>query len=145
MIIVHGTFPVKAEVREDALELMRQMAAASRAEYGCISYEFYVGLSDSNMLLLFQEWESAEALQGHYETDHMEEFLRILPEVLDGEIATRRYEVRISTDAVITPEFEPDPGGADDEVLPAAPYRVTTSEFDPDSGDGFEPREKIIH
>jgi len=109
MIIVHGTFPVKAEVRDSALDLMRQMAVASRAEEGCISYEFYVGLSDPNTLLLFQEWESVDALQGHFETDHMEEFLKVLPEVLDGEVATRRYEVRVSNDVFDAPEFEPEP------------------------------------
>ena len=48
--------------------------------------------------LLFQEWESVEALQGHFETDHMEEFLQRLPDVLDGEVSTRRYEVKSSTD-----------------------------------------------
>ena len=109
MIIVHGTFPVKSEVRDDALELMRQMAVASRAEDGCISYEFYVGLSDPNVLLLFQEWESVDALQGHFETEHMEEFLKILPNVLDGEVATRRYEVKVSDDGFETTDFEPEP------------------------------------
>lgn len=108
MIIVHGTFPVKSEVRDDALELMRQMAVASREEQGCISYEFYVGLSDPNVLLLFQEWESVDALQGHFETDHMEEFLKVLPDVLDGEVATRRYEVKVSGDVMEAPDMEPD-------------------------------------
>ena len=121
MIIVHGTFPVRAEVRENALELMRQMALASRAEDGCISYEFYVGLSDPNTLLLFQEWESVDALQGHFDTEHMEKFLRVLPEVLDGEVATRRYEVKISDDSVQTQELEHE------------------------SAVRFEGREKIIH
>ncbi|MBT4162940.1 MAG: antibiotic biosynthesis monooxygenase [Gammaproteobacteria bacterium] len=121
MIIVHGTFPVRAEVRDDALELMRQMAVASREEDGCISYEFYVGLTDPNTLLLFQEWESVDALQGHFETDHMEDFLRVLPDVLDGEVATRRYEVKVSNDIMEAPEFEHEP--------------VTR----------FEEREKIIH
>ena len=110
MIIVHGTFPVRADVREDALELMREMAVASRAEHGCISYEFYIGLSDPNTLLLFQEWESVDALQGHFETAHMEEFLKILPDVLDGEVATRRYEVRATNEEGYEPtEFEPEP------------------------------------
>lgn len=109
MIIVHGTFPVKSEVRDDALELMRQMAVASRAEEGCISYEFYIGLSDPNTLLLFQEWESVDALQGHFETDHMEEFLKHLPNVLDGEVTTRRYEVRVSNDVFEPAEFESEP------------------------------------
>lgn len=94
MIIVHGTFPVKAEVRDDALKLMERMSIASRAETGCISYEFYVGLTDPDTLLLFQEWESIEALQNHFETDHMEDFLKVLPDVLAGEVATKRYEVR---------------------------------------------------
>ena len=84
------------------------MATASRAEHGCISYEFYVGLSDPNTLLLFQEWESVEALQGHFETDHMEEFLKVLPDVLDGEVATKRYEVKVSSDGMDTSEFEPE-------------------------------------
>jgi len=98
MIIVHGTFPVKVDSRDQALKLMRRMAIASRAEVGCISYEFYIGLSDPNTLLLFQEWESVEALQGHFDTEHMEEFLKLLPEVLDGEVSTRRYEVRSSSE-----------------------------------------------
>lgn len=98
MIIVHGTFPVKPELRDDALKMMRSMATASKAEFGCITYEFYVGLSDPNTLLLFQEWESVEALQGHFETNHMEDFLKKLPDVLNGEVSTRRYEVKVSND-----------------------------------------------
>lgn len=122
MIIVHGTFPVKPELREDALELMHKMAVASRTEFGCISYEFYVGLTDPNKLLLFQEWESVDALQGHFDTDHMEDFLKVLPEVLDGEVTTRRYEVR-SSDEIDEQE----------------------SESEPDQGTRYEHREKIIH
>ncbi|MBV1877863.1 MAG: antibiotic biosynthesis monooxygenase [Pseudomonadales bacterium] len=94
MIIVHGTFPLKEAHRQDALDLMQDMAISSQAEYGCLSYEFYIGLTNPNTLLLFQEWESAEALQDHFQTAHMEQFLQALPNVLDGEVSTRRYEVR---------------------------------------------------
>ncbi len=98
MIIVHGKFPIKQAFRDEALKLMQRMSVASREEYGCISYEFYVGLSDPNTLLLFQEWDSVDALQDHFDTAHMEEFLKVLPDVLDGEVATRRYEVRNPND-----------------------------------------------
>jgi len=109
MIIVHGTFPGKAELRDDAIKMMRSMAKASKAEFGCITYEFYVGLSDPNTLLLFQEWESVEALQEHFETNHMEDFLRRLPEVLNGEVSTRRYEVKVSDNMLgAHQEFEPE-------------------------------------
>ncbi len=122
MIIVHGTFPVKPELRDDALEMMRRMSIASRAEIGCISYEFYIGLNDANTLLLFQEWESVEALQGHFESHHMEEFLQKLPDILDGEVSTRRYEVRSSNDL-----FE------------------DSHEIEPELVAQFEYREKIVH
>jgi quinol monooxygenase YgiN len=124
MIIVHGTFPVKQEFREEALKLMERMSVASRGEFGCISYEFYIGLSDPNTLLLFQEWESLEALQDHFDTQHMEEFLKVLPDVLDGEVATRRYEVR-------------NPRDAEDELEAAAEPSEKTPRL--------EHRQKIIH
>ena len=73
---------------------MQEMARFSRQEPGCITYEFYVGLSNPNLVLLFQEWSSVEALESHWETDHMKNFLGQLPRILDGEVATRRYEVR---------------------------------------------------
>ncbi|MFV2089855.1 MAG: putative quinol monooxygenase [Pseudomonadales bacterium] len=94
MIIVHGSIPIRPERRERALELARKMTEATQAEVGCVSYDFYVGLSDPNTLMLFQEWESMEALMGHFQTNHMDEFLRELPDVISGEITTRRYAVQ---------------------------------------------------
>jgi quinol monooxygenase YgiN len=94
MIIVHGIIPIRPERRDRALSLAREMSEATKSEPGCISYEFYVGLSDPNTLLLFQEWESMEALTRHFQTQHMEEFLRALPAVISGDISTRRYAVQ---------------------------------------------------
>ena len=122
MVIVHGTFPVKSDMRDEALDVMRRMSQASRAEPGCVSYEFYVGLSDPNKLMLFQEWETVDALQDHFQTAHMEDFLKILPSLLDGEVSTRRYEVRTSDGyghddlTEFEPEFEP-------EFAPRQTYR----------------------
>jgi quinol monooxygenase YgiN len=98
MIIVHGTIPIRPDLREQALAAARVMATASREEPGCISYEFYVGLSDPDTLLLFQEWESMEALVDHFDTPHMEVFVRELPTFVNGEISTRRYAVEAVDD-----------------------------------------------
>lgn len=94
MIIVQGTIPIRPDCREQALRLARGMTEATRSEPGCISYDFYVGLSDPNTLMLFQEWENMEALMRHFQTSHMEEFLKALPAVVSGEITTRRYAVQ---------------------------------------------------
>lgn len=94
MIIVHGIIPLRADTRDQALAMARRMAEATQAEPGCIAYDFYVGLGDPNRLLLFQEWESMEALMAHFETPHMDEFMRELPHVVAGEIQTRRFAVQ---------------------------------------------------
>jgi quinol monooxygenase YgiN len=114
MIIVHGTIPIRADRRDEALQLMRWMEDSSRIEDGCLTYEFFVGLSDPNTLLLFQEWESAEALAQHFDTEHMERFLEKLPKVLDGKIHTRRYAVEVDGEQEIEVEE-----AADDDDLPA--------------------------
>lgn len=101
MIIVHGTIPIKSDRREQALDLARWMEYETRREDGCISYEFFVGLSDPNTLMLFQEWETAEALAEHFNTDHMERFLEALPQVLDGKVSTRRYAVEPTSELEI--------------------------------------------
>ena len=119
MIIVHGTFPIKLDVRDDALELMRRMSVASRAEMGCLSYEFYIGLSDPNTLLLFQEWETVDALHDHFQTAHMEDFLKELPNMLDGDVSTRRYEVRSSDELLDEEDFT----DFEQDVTPPAEYR----------------------
>jgi quinol monooxygenase YgiN len=106
MIIVHGTIPIRAERREQALDLARWMEYESRREDGCISYEFFVGLSDPNTLMLLQEWETAEALAEHFNTDHMERFLEALPDVLNGKVSTRRYAVEPGLGAEVEDDDE---------------------------------------
>ena len=108
MIIVHGRIPIRPDCREQALRLARRMSEATQQEKGCLSYDFYVGLSDPNTLMLFQEWESMEALMGHFQTPHMEAFLRELPAVVSGEITTRRYAVQ-SVDDESESASEPPP------------------------------------
>ena len=101
MIIVHGIIPIKPAQRDKALDLAREMSEATRTEDGCISYEFYVGVRDPNTLILLQEWENMEALTGHLRTEHMKAFLDELPNVLAGQVMTRRYAV----------QSEPEPAG----------------------------------
>ena len=110
VIIVLGTIPIRPDRRDRVLELARDMAEATRAEFGCISYDFYLGLSDPNTLMLFQEWENMEALMGHFQTEHMDVFLKELPEMVSGEITTRRYAVQsMDEDGPAVREEEPPP------------------------------------
>lgn len=104
MIIVQGLIPIVPEQRDEALELLRWMTQETLQEDGCISYEFFVSLSDANTVLLMQEWENLATLNAHYQTEHMAAFMKALPDLLRGEIRTRRFAVQESE-----PPAEPPP------------------------------------
>lgn len=94
MIIMQGSIPIKPGQFDRALAMAHDLIAATRGVAGCITYEFYRALSDPDALVVFQEWESMEALVDHLSSPHLESFLRRLPEISDGGITTRRYLVQ---------------------------------------------------
>ena len=98
MLDVQGNIPLKAEARDRAIKLAMEIEGISKQEVGCLGYQFYVALTDPLELVLFQQWESVEALRKHYRTDHMNRFMKELPELVSGDIVTRRYAIEPSGD-----------------------------------------------
>jgi quinol monooxygenase YgiN len=93
MIVIAGSVAVRPERREEAARVARTMAEATRKEAGCVTYRFSADLDDPNVMLIFEEWESEEALARHFETAHMAAFREALPGFLAGMPALRRYVV----------------------------------------------------
>ena len=91
MIMVQSTFHLLLEHKQEALGLMKNMVRLCSQEHGCMNYEYFEGITDSKQVILLQEWESAECLQQHYQSDHMENFLGNLAKCLKSPIITRSY------------------------------------------------------
>jgi quinol monooxygenase YgiN len=91
MIMVQSTFQLLPDSREEALQLMKNMVRLCRQEHGCLSYEYFEGVTETNQVILLQEWEDADCLQEHYQTDHMEDFIGKLGNFLESPIITRSY------------------------------------------------------
>jgi len=78
MLIITGTIsidPAKRAVLEAAFDKMR---AATLKEPGCLAYQIYLDRTDPGTVLLFEKWESEEALSGHFTSPHMAEFGKAL-------------------------------------------------------------------
>jgi quinol monooxygenase YgiN len=97
MIVVAGTVAVVPARREEAVHVALAMAEATRREAGCLGYRFFADLADPNCFFIFEEWESAEALARHFETEHMRVFRTHLPGLVAAPPAIRRYEVSGAT------------------------------------------------
>ena len=87
---------MKPEARDEAVRAAERVAEASRAEKGCVSYRFSSDLADPNLFCVFEEWESAEALDQHMARPHMAEFIGALAGIVGGEAKVMRYEVASS-------------------------------------------------
>lgn len=61
---------VSAENRAALVENLLSLAAASRAEDGCIGYEIYENSRDSLRILILETWRDAAALEAHQRTEH---------------------------------------------------------------------------
>ena len=91
MIMVQSTFHLLPEAKPDAIRLMKNMVRLCRQEHGCLSYEYFEGMTDPYQVVLLQEWENADCLQEHYQTDHMDDFLGKLGKLLGSPVSTRSY------------------------------------------------------
>jgi quinol monooxygenase YgiN len=93
MIVIAGTVRIRPETRAEALAAAREMMTATRQEAGCRAYVFSTAADDPDVVCIFEEWESAEALAKHFETPHMTTFRERLPRFVAAAPALRRYEV----------------------------------------------------
>ncbi len=84
MIVVVGRVASDAERREDLMRVAQAVARASRQEEGCISYRICEDTETGNGFVFVEEWADEEALQRHFRTEHIAEFMRSLPGTLAG-------------------------------------------------------------
>ena len=94
MLIVAGTFQIKEEKVAEAIAAMQEMATATQREDGCIHYQFYQDIQEATIFLVYEEWESAEALAAHSQTPHMAVLQGIMPNIVAAPPKVNRYEVK---------------------------------------------------
>ncbi len=93
MIVVVGRVRTDADKREELIRVGQALATASRAEAGCISYRFYEDTEISNDFVFVEEWESDEALQLHFKTVHIAEFMQAVPTTVVAPPEVRFHDV----------------------------------------------------
>ncbi len=82
MIVVVGRVKTDDANRDELVRIGQTVAAASRTEAGCISYRLYEDTELVNEFVFIEEWEDDEALQRHFATSHIREFMRAIPATL---------------------------------------------------------------
>ena len=71
MIYVVTTTQVKPESREAYIKGAKRLVAETRKEKGCISHEAHTGVSDPNLIVFVERWETREDLDAHARSLHL--------------------------------------------------------------------------
>ena len=98
MIVVVGRVRTDADKRAELVRVGQAVAAASRAEAGCISYRLYEDTEVENEFVFVEEWDSSEALQQHFATTHVGEFMRAIPATIVGPPDVKFHTIASSMD-----------------------------------------------
>ena len=71
MIVVIGQFRMPAAAMEAARPLMATVMTATRAEPGCIEYNYAEDVLDPGLIRVSEVWETRAQLGAHMKTAHM--------------------------------------------------------------------------
>ena len=70
-VVVVGQFRLPPERMDEARGAMRKVMEATRAEDGCIEYNYAEDVLDPGLIRVSELWESREQLAVHMQTEHM--------------------------------------------------------------------------
>jgi quinol monooxygenase YgiN len=95
VIIVIARVRLRADRRDDALALLREVQDASRADDGCLSYGYHTEIADPDSLVAVEEWQDSAALEAHLRQPHvgrligaLADFVAEPPRIVAHEVAS---------------------------------------------------------
>lgn len=88
-VTIIGTVTGRPECRAELEAILTQQVAPTRAEAGCINYDFHVDAADDCVFVFYENWRSQDDLDQHMKMPHLQPLLSEIDRLL-----TRPVEIR---------------------------------------------------
>jgi len=82
MYTIIGTVTARPETREELATLLMAQVAPTRAEAGCINYDFHVDAADTCVFVFYENWTDRAALDAHLAMPHLQSLFSQLDRLL---------------------------------------------------------------
>ena len=76
MIVVVGQFRLPASRMDEARPAMAKVMLATRAEAGCVQYNYAEDVLDPGLIRVSELWQSRAQLAAHMQTPHMAQWVQ---------------------------------------------------------------------
>jgi quinol monooxygenase YgiN len=70
-VTIIGTVTAKADTRDELLGLLAAQVAPTRAEPGCLNYDFHVDAADPCCFVFYENWRTQADLDAHLAMPHL--------------------------------------------------------------------------
>jgi quinol monooxygenase YgiN len=88
-----GTVVAKPEKRDELMRILAAQVAPTRAESGCVNYDFHCDKSDPNVFVFYENFVSKKALEDHLKKAHLKPLMDRLDELLAKPVDIRHLEM----------------------------------------------------
>ena len=82
MYTILGTVTARPETRAELATLLMAQVAPTRAEAGCITYDFHVDAADPCVFVFYENWTDRAALDAHLAMPHLQPLFSQLDRLL---------------------------------------------------------------
>jgi quinol monooxygenase YgiN len=88
---VIGTIVAKPETREELQAILSGFVEPTRAEEGCINYDFHVDAADPCVFMFYENWRSKDDLDRHLAMPHLKPLFGRLDDLVARPVDVRRF------------------------------------------------------
>lgn len=89
MYTIIGTVTARPETREELASLLAAQVGPTRAEAGCITYDFHVDAADPCVFVFYENWTDRAALEAHLAMPHLQPLFSQLDRLLASPVEIR--------------------------------------------------------
>jgi quinol monooxygenase YgiN len=86
-----GTLVAKPEAREELQVILAGFVEPTRAEEGCINYDFHVDPDDPCTFVFYENWRSKADLDRHLAAPHLKPLFSRVDDLLTRPVAIKNY------------------------------------------------------
>jgi quinol monooxygenase YgiN len=82
-IVLIARLKVKKGMEDDAKRAALSIVAPSRAEAGCLNYDFHQSIDDPTVFIWHETWSNKEAIETHGKSAHFANFSEEIKDLVD--------------------------------------------------------------
>ena len=93
MITIVAKKTIKQGKTREFKDLVEKLISESRKEVGCVAYNLYEDINNSNILTFIEEWKSEEDIKLHNSAEHFTSIVPKLAELQEGKTEVNLYKM----------------------------------------------------